>query len=126
MGLVFAKTFGDETCGKALCCVVLCAWDLLPETLLYLSAYFDSHRQAYYDLLLAVSQRGAWEEWMTFFLRGMATQARDAITRAGRLQDLANGIGSSSRQRGRRRACCRCWTCSLPSRCWRCVKWGRR
>ena len=56
--------------------------------MLYLSAFFEKHRQAYYDLLLAVSARGVWNEWIVFFLRGIAEQARDAILRAKRLQDL--------------------------------------
>jgi len=79
---------GNGRVGRLLITLLLCAWDLLPEPLLYLSAYFEAHRQAYYDLLLAVSQRGAWEEWLIFFLRGVATQARDGVVRAGRLQDL--------------------------------------
>ncbi len=68
--------------------LLLCAWDLLPEPLLYLSAYFEAHRQAYYDLLLAVSQRGVWQEWLIFFLRGVAEQSQDAVIRVGRLLDL--------------------------------------
>ncbi len=79
---------GNGRVGRLLITLLLCAWDLLPAPLLYLSAYFDTHRQDYYDLLLAVSQRGAWEEWLAFFLRGIATQAHDSMARAGRLQDL--------------------------------------
>ena len=56
--------------------------------MLYLSAYFESHRQTYYDLLLAVSQQGAWEAWLVFFLRGVVAQAQDAVVRAQRLQAL--------------------------------------
>lgn len=79
---------GNGRLGRLLITLLLCAWDILLEPLLYLSAYFEAHRQAYYDLLLAVSQRGAWEDWLSFFLRGVATQARDAVVRAGRLQNL--------------------------------------
>jgi len=39
-------------------------------------------------LLTAVSERGDWEAWLTFFLQGVTEQAQDAITRARRLQDL--------------------------------------
>jgi Fic family protein len=49
---------------------------------------FEAHRQAYYDRLLAVSQQGAWGEWLAFFLQGVATQARDAVARARKLYDL--------------------------------------
>jgi len=68
--------------------LLLCQWELLSQPLLYLSAYFNAHRQIYYDLLLAVSQEGAWEAWLIFFLRGVASEARDAVVRARRIQDL--------------------------------------
>jgi Fic family protein len=64
------------------------SWDLLPLPLLYLSAYFERHRSLYYDLLLAVSRRSAWREWVLFFLNGVVEQARDASDRARRLNDL--------------------------------------
>jgi Fic family protein len=79
---------GNGRIGRLLITLLLCAENLLPEPLLYLSAYFESHRQTYYDLLLAVSQRGAWEAWLVFFLRGVVAQAQDAVVRAQRLQDL--------------------------------------
>jgi Fic family protein len=79
---------GNGRIGRLLVTLLLCAWNLLPQPFLYLSAYFVAHQQAYYDLLLAVSQRGAWEDWLGFFLRGVAAQARDAVVRAGRLLDL--------------------------------------
>jgi len=50
--------------------------------------YAYEARQEYYDLLLGVSERGAWRDWILFFLRGVAEQAQDAIARARHLQDL--------------------------------------
>jgi hypothetical protein len=41
-----------------------------------------------YDLLIAVSEEGAWNAWVSFFLTGIQEQAQDAILRAQRLQDL--------------------------------------
>ncbi len=61
---------------------------LLPEPLLYLSAYFERHRDEYVDRLLGVSQKNAWEDWMTFFLVGVAEQGRDGVHRAGQLMEL--------------------------------------
>jgi Fic family protein len=52
---------------------------------LYLSAYFESHRQDYYDLMLAVSQRGAYTEWIEFFLKGVVSSAHNSVELAGRL-----------------------------------------
>ncbi len=79
---------GNGRIGRLLLSLLLVQWDLLPLPLLYLSAYFHRHRQAYYERLLRVSERGAWRDWLLYFLRGVAEQAKDALTRARRLQDL--------------------------------------
>jgi Fic family protein len=79
---------GNGRMGRLLLSLLLCSEALLPQPLLYLSAYFEGHRQTYYDLLLDVSQQGAWEPWLAFFLRGVAVQAGDAAARGRQLQDL--------------------------------------
>ncbi len=79
---------GNGRIGRLLIALQLCRENLLPDPLLYLSAWFESHRQEYYDGLLAVSREGRWSEWISFFLRGVADQARDAIVRAGKLLAL--------------------------------------
>lgn len=79
---------GNGRIGRLLISLLLVHWNLLSLPLLYLSAFFEKHRQDYYALLFAVSERGAWREWVLFFLRGVAEQAVDANTRAKRLQDL--------------------------------------
>jgi Fic family protein len=79
---------GNGRVGRLLIVLLLCAWDLLPQPLLYLSAYFQRHRETYYQCLLAVSQRDAWTEWLLFFLQGVVTQSKDAVARSRRLLDL--------------------------------------
>ena len=79
---------GNGRVGRLLLILMLVEQNLLPLPLLYLSAYFERHRQRYYDLLLGVSTRGDWRAWVEFFLRGVASEARDAVDRAKRLQDL--------------------------------------
>ncbi len=79
---------GNGRVGRLLISLLLIHWQLLPLPLLYLSAYFERHRNDYYDLLLAVSERGTWSDWLRFFLRGVTEQAQDAIQRAKQLQDL--------------------------------------
>jgi Fic family protein len=49
---------------------------------LYLSHYFKRHRQAYYDGLQAVRDRGDWEGWLCFFLRGVAEVSAEATQTA--------------------------------------------
>src|SRR5262249_28954286 len=79
---------GNGRVGRLLITLMLCERQVLPQPLLYLSAFFEQHRDDYYDHLLNVSRRAAWNEWIGFFARGVAEQARDAVTRVQRLQDL--------------------------------------
>lgn len=79
---------GNGRLGRMLIVLLLCAWGVLPQPLLYVSAYFEANREVYYDCLQAVSTRGDWERWFVFFLKGIETQARDAVQRARKLQDL--------------------------------------
>jgi Fic family protein len=52
---------------------------------LYLSAFFERHRQQYYDLMLAVSQRGAYAKWIGFFLEAVVESAQSSVELAHRL-----------------------------------------
>ncbi|MBA3876395.1 MAG: cell filamentation protein Fic [Anaerolinea sp.] len=79
---------GNGRIGRLLTSLLLVHWGLLPVPLLYLSAYLERERSAYYSHLNAVSDHGAWTDWLVFFLRGVAEQSRDATARAKRLQDL--------------------------------------
>lgn len=79
---------GNGRVGRLLLTLLLIEWGLLSQPLLYLSAFFHRHRQAYYDLLIAVSERGAWEAWISFFLQGVKEQSQDAVASARQLQDL--------------------------------------
>jgi len=79
---------GNGRVGRLLVMLLLREWNVLPQPLLNLSAYFERYRQEYYDHLLAVSQRGKWEEWLRFFLRGITSQARDSVFRMTRLEGI--------------------------------------
>jgi Fic family protein len=79
---------GNGRIGRLLVVLLLVHWKLLPSPLLYLSAFFERNRTQYYDLLLGVSQRGAWRDWVEFFLRGVEEQALDATRLAHHVLDL--------------------------------------
>ena len=79
---------GNGRVGRLLISLLLVNWGLLPQPLLYLSAFFERKRKNYYDLLMAVSQRNDWKSWFQFFLSGVTEQARDAVLRAKNLQDI--------------------------------------
>ncbi len=79
---------GNGRVGRLLIILLLCQWDLLPQPILYLSNYFEKYRSEYYARLLEVSQRGRWEEWLSFFLTGVRDQSRDAAIRFRALHSL--------------------------------------
>jgi len=79
---------GNGRIGRLLISLFLCQQGILTKPLLYLSAFFEHRRQEYYDRLLEVSQRGAWREWIDFFLQAVIEQSGDAVRRARQLLDL--------------------------------------
>jgi Fic family protein len=74
--------------GRLLITLMLCSDQLIPQPLLYLSAFFEKYRDDYYRLLLEVSQKGKWKEWILFFLEGVEVQAIDALKKSKELMDL--------------------------------------
>src|SRR5712671_3540854 len=79
---------GNGRIGRLLLPLLLVEKGILSHPLIQLSAYFEQHRGEYADLLLAVSKRNAWLEWIQFFRRGVAEQSKDAEIRCWRLLQL--------------------------------------
>jgi Fic family protein len=82
---------GNGRVGRLLVLLFLAERGLLPQPLLYLSAFFERTRGTYYDLLLRVSTHGDWDAWLRYFLEGVRVQATDAADRADRLLALHAG-----------------------------------
>lgn len=76
---------GNGRLGRLLITFLLCAEGALSEPLLYLSLYFKTHRQLYYDLLQQVRIKGDWEAWLVFFLEGVMVTSEQASRTARRL-----------------------------------------
>lgn len=66
---------GSGRVGRLLLTLLLCDRGLLSKPVLYLSEYFVMNQSRYYDLLQAVHDHGAWEDWIAFYLRGVAEVA---------------------------------------------------
>jgi len=79
---------GNGRIGRLLVALLLCEQAQMAKPLVYVSGYFEQHREQYYDLLYRVSTQGKWFEWIEFFLTAIATQAHDALDRATRLDQL--------------------------------------
>lgn len=79
---------GNDRMTRLLTVLLLREQGLPGESLLAPSAYFDSHQEPYRERLFDVSTRGAWREWVLFFLEGIETQAETALERLSRLVGL--------------------------------------
>ncbi len=76
---------GNGRVGRLLIPLLLCERRLLNDPLLYLSAFFERHRDEYYRRLREVSTHGRWAEWLRFFLTGVKEQSLDAMWRTDQL-----------------------------------------
>lgn len=95
---------GNGRVGRLLITFWLCQQEILSKPLLYLSYYFKQNRTEYYDRLMNVRLHGDWENWVKFFLKGIASTAEGATTSATKIlaikerysQILAQQSGSNS------------------------------
>jgi Fic family protein len=62
---------------------------MLAEPMLYLSLFFKTHRQTYYDLLNRVRLTGDWEAWLDFFAEAVTTTCGRAVETVQRLESMA-------------------------------------
>jgi Fic family protein len=79
---------GNGRIGRLLITLFLCVRGVLADPLLYLSLYMKQNRSRYYELLQKVRTEGAWEEWLRFFLAGVADTANDVVSTTRRIMAL--------------------------------------
>ena len=79
---------GNGRLGRLLITFLLCERDVLNKPVLYLSYYFKAHRQEYYERLQAIRDRGDWEGWLDFFLKGIIEVSAQAADTARRILAL--------------------------------------
>jgi cell filamentation protein, protein adenylyltransferase len=92
---------GNGRVGRMLITLLLCAKGALSEPLLYPSLFFKTHRNRYYELLQRVRSDGAWEDWLGFFLEGIASTAQEAADTADRTVKLFDKNRSKIEKLGR-------------------------
>lgn len=79
---------GNGRMGRLLITFWLCQQKILSQPLLYLSYYFKKNRNEYYDRLMQVRKKGDWEQWVKFFLDGVASTSSEAISTAVEILNL--------------------------------------
>ena len=83
---------GNGRIGRILIPLFLYHKRVLNRPMFYISAYFESHRELYYDKLLNVSANGAWEDWIEFFLHAVIEQATANSEKARAVHKLYDSL----------------------------------
>jgi Fic family protein len=83
---------GNGRLGRLLIPLYLVHAALLASPDFYMSAYLETHRDEYYERLLAVSRDGDWTGWCVFFLTAIIEQAKSNYAKAKGILDLYQEI----------------------------------
>ena len=79
---------GNGRIGRVLLSLTISQWLELGSPWLYMSAFFERHKDDYIDRMFNVSADGQWEPWLSFCLQGVIEQSSDTISRIDRLVEL--------------------------------------
>jgi Fic family protein len=80
---------GNGRVGRLLITLLLCGEKVLREPMFYLSLYFKTHRQYYYELLNNVRETGDWEAWLDFFAEAVTVTAIQGVDTVQQILDIS-------------------------------------
>ena len=81
---------GNGRMGRLLIILYLREQGLIEYPVLYLSYFFKTNRNRYYELLNNIRIKGEFEEWIKFFIDGICEISEDAITSIQKIVELKN------------------------------------
>ncbi len=91
---------GNGRVGRALLSLTAYKWCSLSNPWLYVSPFFDRHKDEYISALFSVSTRGEWDQWFDLCCRATIDACRDAIKRCERLLAIRDDHHSRADGRG--------------------------
>jgi len=80
---------GNGRLGRLLITLLFCHDHVMKKPMLYLSLYFKTHRQEYYEMLQKTRLEGDWEAWLEFFTDAVESTANKAVETVHRLAKMA-------------------------------------
>jgi len=95
---------GNGRMGRLLITLYLVSKKLLMKPSLYLSAFFDKHRQLYFDNLSNVRNKNDLLQWLKFFMVGVIETTESSVTSFRQIIVLRERIERQIDQLGKRRS----------------------
>lgn len=79
---------GNGRMGRIIMPLFLYHKNVLSTPMLYLSEYFETHRDEYYKRLQDISDNGNWKDWILYFLGAVIEQSKQNIKKAKEIHSL--------------------------------------
>lgn len=98
---------GNGRMGRLLIPLMLCNFGLLQTPILCPSLYFKENRMDYYHQLNAVREKGSWEAWLSFFLKGMQITTLQAVEKIHQINQLLESCNQKVETLGRMQFSCK-------------------
>lgn len=83
---------GNGRIGRLLIPLFLYMKKCLNSPMFYLSEYLETHREEYYDGLLAVTSKNDWHGWIVYFLQAIVLQSDTNISKAREILSLYENL----------------------------------
>ncbi|GAB4300353.1 MAG: Fic family protein [Ignavibacteriaceae bacterium] len=83
---------GNGRIGRILIPLFLFEKKILSQPVFYISAFFESNRDEYYDRLKSITDNKDWEGWILFFLKGVVEQSEKNIAKAIEIMKLYDDL----------------------------------
>ncbi len=83
---------GNGRLGRMLIPLFMAQTGMIQSPMFYISAYFEAHRDTYYERLRAVSRDDDWTGWCAFFLEAIRRQAEENLGKTNAVLGLYNSL----------------------------------
>ena len=81
---------GNGRTGRVINVLLLSAYGLLYDPVLYLSKYINEHKSDYYRLLMGVTENNNWEDWILFMLKAVEKTSKYTLGKIFNIIKLFN------------------------------------
>ncbi len=89
---------GNGRIGRLLITLLLWKYGLIHKPHFYVSAFFETNKEEYIELMRAVSRDDDWTSWTAFFLRAIAEQAENNLATAQKIMALYEDMKAPFRE----------------------------